>query len=181
VQLLDGDALVAEGRPLEHMRVDVPEPVSAGEARLAHERAVADAADHPFPTCFGCGPDRADGDGLQLFAGFVHGRDVCAAPWTPHPSLPNDDGVVDPLIVWAALDCPTYGPVGGQTFQPAVLGTIRVHLRAPVRVDDECVVMSWAIESEGRKHHTAGALLRGGAPIAVGTATWIEVDPDRFR
>ena len=39
---------------------------------------------HAFPTCFVCGPERQDGDGLRIFAAPVEARDVVAAPWIPH-------------------------------------------------------------------------------------------------
>ena len=38
----------------------------------------AGADDHPFPGCFVCGPDRAEGDGLRLFPGGLGpGRTAC--------------------------------------------------------------------------------------------------------
>ena len=43
---------------------------------------------HPFPTCFACGPDRAEGDGLRIFPGPVGGasgdRGYVASLWVPH-------------------------------------------------------------------------------------------------
>ena len=70
---------------------------------------------HPFPTCFACGTDRAEGDGLRIFPGPVADQDGAtrvAATWTPHPSVAEDfHAYVDDHraprwpLTWAALDC----------------------------------------------------------------------------
>ena len=81
-----------------------------------------DASLHPFPTCFACGPDRAEGDGLRLFAGRVGDAAVFAAPWIPTE--------VDVPIVWAALDCPSSAPAfADPTVEgPFVLGRITARI-----------------------------------------------------
>ena len=73
---------------------------------------------HPYPACFVCGPTRDEGDGLRIFPGPVEGRELYAAPWTPDDSVADDEGIVRPEFVWAALDCPSgivtdlFGDVG---------------------------------------------------------------------
>src|ERR671916_528016 len=69
VELRHADDLVAEARPVA-LGVAGPPPVAAGQAAAASER-FAWADDHPFPSCFGCGPDRAPGDALCLATGAV--------------------------------------------------------------------------------------------------------------
>jgi hypothetical protein len=67
--------------------------------------------EHPLPTFFVCGPARAQGDGLRIFAGPL-GRQsrnalaVLAATWTPDPTLAAEDGFVASEFLWSALDCP---------------------------------------------------------------------------
>ena len=68
------------------------EAVDASTARAA-EASYAGWASHPFTTCFTCGPDRAEGDGLRIFPGPVDDLDGevrVAAAWTPHPSTAED-------------------------------------------------------------------------------------------
>lgn len=81
VALFDGDEVVAEAVPTR-LEVDLPNPVSRREAVEAAGRYPGFAR-HPFPTCFVCGPERTEGDGLRIFAGPVTGRDVVAMD--PHP------------------------------------------------------------------------------------------------
>jgi hypothetical protein len=100
----DGDEPVAEARPAT-VALGVPGTASLAEARAAAGRYPLFQG-QPFPTCFTCGPDRAPGDGLQIFPGPLPGGDLWAAPWTPDPSVADQDGLVLPEVVWAALDCP---------------------------------------------------------------------------
>src|SRR5262249_60356064 len=61
------------------------DPVAVDTARSA-EQEYAGFRSHPFPECFTCGPERAEGDGLRIFPGpDGPGRTACT--WTPHPSM----------------------------------------------------------------------------------------------
>ena len=93
VTVFDGDAVVATGAA-DRVELAVPAPVAFAEAELA-ARGYPGFRDHAFSRCFGCGPDRAPGDGLRIFPGPVAGRDVVAAPWIPDASL-GDGGTVRP-------------------------------------------------------------------------------------
>jgi hypothetical protein len=131
--------------------------------------------EHPFPTCFACGPARDDG--LRIFATRLPGRtDMVAAHWTPGAALGN--GEVAPEFVWAALDCPTGHACAIET--PAVLARLAVRRLAAVRPGVRHVVAAWQTSREGRKHHAAGCLYDAstGEPVAVSSALWIELrDP----
>src|SRR5262245_9209504 len=103
--LFTDDLLVAEARAGD-LGAEPVEAVSFGDARQA-ETAYAGLAEHPFPGCFTCGPDREPGDALRLSPGPVDGsRTACT--WTPHESLARDDDPARarPEFVWACLDCP---------------------------------------------------------------------------
>ncbi len=130
---------------------------------------------HPFPTCFVCGPKRAVNDGLRVFAGKLPDTNVYAAPWLPHAELADGDGKVRPEFIWAALDCPgafASVPVG----RTALLGELSVFIDRSVHVDEPCVVLSWQIMIEGRKHKVGTALFdEDGEQCAVGVATWVEL------
>lgn len=175
VSLLDGDVLVAQARPAT-VDVDVPDAVSFAEAQAAAARYPWRDA-HPYPTCFVCGPAREAGDGLCIFPGPVEGRELYAAPWVPEAELADASGVVRDAFVWGALDCPggivtdLLGDVG-----LILLGRLAADLRAPVRAGAEHVVLAWPIARDGRKLHTASAVLTAdGAVCAVARAVWIEV------
>ena len=182
VRLLDGELLVAEGGRVEP-DWDVPAAPSANEARAAVPGSPFLARPRPFLTCFVCGPDREDGDGLSIFPGPVAGRDLQAGTWTPDPSFADDDGAVRPEIVWASLDCPTSGPVAnwhapGEELRPIVLASLAADLRAPVEAGREHVVAAWPIAIDGRKRRAGAALFTAeGDLLASARALWIELKP----
>jgi hypothetical protein len=153
--LRDGDTVLLEARPAP-LRLDVP---SSPSFVRAHRMACRFAGfeRHPFPRCFVCGPERAAGDGLRIFAGGEPGSDAVAAPWMPDPSLAGDDGRVRPEFLWAALDCPGYFAIArdGET---AVLGRITATVDATIAADEPCVVIGWAVGRDGRKLHAGTAL-----------------------
>lgn len=179
VAVLDGDALLAAGRPV------APEPeVIVPSVSLDAARAVAGGAGYfagpAFPGCFVCGTDRACGDGLRIFPGPVPGRPVWAAAWTPDSSVAGADGTVRPDVVWAALDCPSGIAAGEAAALPAgttaLLGRMSAHLTGRPRTGQECRVVAWPIARDGRKLTAGSALLDpGGAVLATARTVWITV------
>jgi hypothetical protein len=162
--LHDGDRLVASAAA-GVVTVEPPAPVALSEAALA-TAGYGGWQDHPFPTCFVCGPQHPDG--LRLYPGAVR-PDVVAAPW-----IPADD---DPVMVWAALDCP-----GGWSFdlpgRPMVLGRMTCRIEALPKPGNDHVVLGWRVGAEGRKGFTGSALYTAdGKVLAVAQATWITVNP----
>ena len=92
------------------------EPVPLDEARAA-TAAFPGWRQHAFPTCFTCGTDRAEGDGLRVFPGpddvgrgaaRAGGVGVDAAP-EHHRGLARvrrRRTARQPVgVAWAALDC----------------------------------------------------------------------------
>jgi hypothetical protein len=176
VELRAGNAVVADGAP-EPLLLDVPEAISPDEAASAsaagRERWTAN---HPFPSCVVCGPDRDGHDGLRIFPGELRGGEY-AADWTPDRSTGGADGLVRPECVWAALDCPTSAPVAtyGEG-PPMVLARLTARLACPVRVGEPHALLAWALELEGRKRQAAGALFDSeGRLLCASRALWIEV------
>lgn len=168
-ELLDGATVVAQAAP--GTVTVVADPVDLDTARAA-ERSYAGLAQHPFPQCFVCGPDREPGDGMRLFPGPV-GRGRTACSWTP------DDDVA--AAVWAALDCP-----GGWTSdlvgRPMVLGRVTARLGPPVVIGHPYVVTGTHLGTDGRKTRTATAVHDAhGALVAHAEQVWIAVDPHSFR
>lgn len=139
---------------------DWREPASAG--------AYPGFTDHPFPTCYVCGPKRDDG--LAIYPGPLADGGT-AASWR----VPSDVG---PVTVWAALDCP-----GGWAIiapgRPYVLGRITVAIDEVPDPGQECVVIGECTGVEGRKGFVrSGLYAPDRRPIAAAEAVWIAVDPN---
>jgi len=182
VHVFDGDVLVAEGVTAPgDLGVDVPDPVGIGDADRAAAQSPLHAhpEDHPFPTCFVCGPQRAEGDGLHVLVGPVAGRDVAADAWTPGADLAGADGAVRPEFVWAALDCS--GGVGSWLLEPFegnpfVLGRLAVRIPGVVRAREPHAVVGWRIGRDGRKQTAGSAIFTAEGELAgLARATWIQL------
>lgn len=170
------DQLVAEVVRTS-LTLEPPAPVSFDEATQA-AGGYPWVSGHPFPRCFVCGPDRAEGDGLRIFPGAVAGRSVAAAPWIPDSSVADPTGRVKPEIVWSVLDCPSW--FGLACFHPwegrPLLGRLAVEIHERPLVGERCVCVGWFVSRDGRKAHVGSALFsEDGALRALGRATWITV------
>jgi hypothetical protein len=155
--------VVAEVAPAGVVHTAVP-PIAYTDA-VSASASYAGFAEHPFPSCYVCGPDRPDG--LRIFPGPVSDG-VTAAPWT----VPADVSVP---VVWAALDCP-----GGWAVisagRPYVLGRIAVQLDRVPAPGDQCVVLGARAATEGRKAFVHSTLYGpDGAELARARATWIAI------
>ncbi len=172
VELLHGDAVVAAGRPGAPAG-EVPPPPDPRAAALGPERyAGRRPEDHPFPTCFVCGPLRGT-DALRLFPGPVEDDGLLlGCPWEPAEDLARG-GEVDPVFVWAALDCPS----GFACIPPrtrTVLAAMTAAVEAPVHPGRTYVVSAWPLGSEGRKHRAGSAIHDAdGRRVARAEALWI--------
>lgn len=148
------------------------EPVPADEARAA-EASYAGLRSHPFPTCFSCGTERADG--LRIFPGKVaaqDGRARVAATWTPAET--------DLATTWAALDC-VGGWAGDLDERLMVLARMTAWVDALPEVGVEHVALGLGGVVDGRKTHTSSALVApDGRVIGRAEHLWIAVDPARF-
>ncbi|KOX03955.1 hypothetical protein ACWD6L_03870 [Micromonospora profundi] len=167
LSLVDGAVLdpageiVAEVRPAGDVDAVVP-PVDWATA-VAASTSYPGLVEHPFPGCYVCGPDRADG--LRIFPGRLP-DDRTAAPFR----APEQ---VSAATVWAALDCP-----GGWTVlaagRPYLLGRIAAAIVAHPAPGDECVVTGALIGVDGRKAMVHTSLYGpDGALLGAARATWI--------
>jgi hypothetical protein len=176
--LMDGEELIIEA-VATNVTVDYPSPVTFFEAQDAAKRSPAFDS-HPFPTCFVCGPQRPDHDGLNVFPGPTESQggfdNLYAATWIPAAEFAGTDGEVHSEFIWAALDCPTGFAAGFPYEGKLVTGRLAVRLLAPVHAGEECVLVSWSLGGEGRKCHAAAALFNSqGLPCAEAKATWIRL------
>jgi hypothetical protein len=170
----DGRLLLGSDGELLASAVPAAEPPTARPAidlaAARDVRPVVDVSTHPAPGCFVCGPRHPDG--LDLQPGAVAGSDLVATVWRPSADLADAAGRIDPAVVWAALDCPSwYGAAAGR---PALLGTMTARRAADLAVDRPVVVTGWPIAREGRKTHGGAALhTPAGRLVAVAATTWI--------
>jgi hypothetical protein len=173
VRVLEGETLVAEAQPTPELELQVPEPVSVEEARLATTRYQG-KPDELFGRCFVCGRGREDA--LGVFAGSVEGRQLVASPWTPLDWTADAEGRVLPEFIWAVLDCPTYFAVYTNGELPvSFLGRLTARVEAPVISGEEHVVIAWPIGADGRKRNAGAAVLSSdGVPLAFARALMIE-------
>jgi hypothetical protein len=159
-----GDTLVASAAA-GSVTVTPPPPVTVADASEATTR-YGGWQEHPYPTCFVCGPQNPEG--LHLFPGPV-AEGVVAAPW-----LPADE---DPVMVWAALDCPS-GWAFDLPGRPMLLGRMTCRVDELPKPGDDHVVVGWRVGTEGRKAFGAAALYTAdGRALAVAQQTWIAVTP----
>jgi hypothetical protein len=173
IEVRHGDVLIAQARVGE-LIVEPPEPPSYVET-LDASLKYAGFKEHPFPTCFVCGTERARGDGMRVFAGPVSGRDLVAAPWVPHASLDHGDGKVRPEFMWAAMDCPGCYAANKSGRGNWLLGEFTAHVDRLVHIDEPCRVIGWHLSSRGRKHEAGTALFdEDGELCARARAVWIE-------
>lgn len=171
-----GGEVVAEGAvaPDAGPPAGRPEGVSLDEA-IAASRGYPGFGEHPFPTCFGCGPQRAEGDGLRVFAGPVEGRDAVASPWAPHESV-LEGGEVPVPVAWAALDCAGGWAGLSRVEGTYVLGTMRGALPGRAVPGRPHVVVGWLVGAEGRKLRCGSALTTAdGDLVGWSDQTWIRV------
>lgn len=169
---VDGTVLVL-AEPAGPPEVGPPPQVSVDQARAAlPDAALLDA--HPFPSCFGCGPQRDPADAVALQVGALDDG-VWATAWTPGVGLPHDaDGLLAPEIVWTALDCPSSFAAVPAGSPPHVLGCIEGEVLVPLHVGEEVVVSAWPLGHEGRKRWGATAIHGAGGDLrARARATWI--------
>jgi len=177
VELHDGDTFVAQGLASTATWEEIPAPPSLEEARAAQERYTGFHA-HVFPRCFVCGPEREAGDGLRLFAGPVEDRPMAACTWSPGSGVLTPDGTVDPVFVWAALDCPSFFGLKVPYDKLFLLAEMSAKLERPVPGNEPLIVYGWGRSTEGRKHYAGAAIATAeGTVLAHAQHLWIEARP----
>lgn len=170
-----GAQRVAEARPASLDDITPPATPSFADAVAASRRATwSDPAQHPCPGCFVCGPLRAQGDGLRLFAGPVQDQSFVATDWNPDASHAGADGKVRPELIAAALDCPGFQAL--QTgLKPWLLGEFTCRIDRRVAAGERCVIVGWKIEVKGRRSIVGTALYdEVGTLCALAKGVWIE-------
>lgn len=172
VEIRHGERLVGSAQPAK-LELTVPSPPGYLEV-IDASRSYAGFTAHRFPNCFVCGPQRARGDGMRVFAGPIPLRDVVAAPWVPDASLDRGDGKVRPEFMSAALDCPGYFAVVSDD-RMFLLGQLTSRVDRLVHVGESCSIIGWSLGGSGRKFEAGTAIFDGdGELCGRAHAVWIE-------
>jgi hypothetical protein len=181
VMLAPDGTVIAEAKPTT-LDLVVPPAVSFEEAERASARYIG-FSNHPYPSCFVCGPSRPAelGAGLELFAGALEARDDgsvprVAAPFRPAEDLCDEHGLLRDAFVWSALDCPSW--FGHAAFlddvPPILLGRLAVEVVRHPTARERCVVQGWSLGQEGRRILCGSALYgEDGDLLARARATWV--------
>ena len=167
VLLLDGEALVAEARAGDPgvTPPDAADVRRGGRLRPARSSGLGAPV---FDECFVCGT-RPEGDGLEIHAGRVAGRDdgLVATTWVAKD--------VRPEIVWAVIDCPGAYSLHGDGRGDPLLARITARVdRLPERG------RALRRRRAGRSTRTGASAMprrrstgRTALPIAVSRQLWI--------
>ncbi|HEX7287202.1 MAG TPA: hypothetical protein VF532_13530 [Candidatus Angelobacter sp.] len=185
--------LIVEGAPTT-IAVTPPAPVSVQAATDSMAASPALDPKHPFPTCFVCGPKRGVHDGLRIFPAAFFSKTAGAssqaeggsapaetsplfvAAWIPDTEFGDGDQLLRSEFLWAAMDCPTGFAAGFPTVGTLVTGRLAVQQLTPIRTGASCVLMSWPLGIEGRKHFSAACLYQNKELCAVAKATWVRIE-----
>ena len=173
-QCHDGDTVIAQIQHSE-LVIDIPSPIDLKQAVEASKK-FSGFVSHPFSHCYVCGPDRAEHDGLRIFAGPVEGRELAACPWQPFEALADSNGNIAVEHIWAALDCPSYFGATINTPQAtAFLGRITLQIyHQNIAADQTYIICAWPNGTDERKlFGGVGLFDQQGNCLAAANATWI--------
>jgi hypothetical protein len=168
VSVRAGDTLIATVSTVD--RAPGAVPLTDLTTARAAARGYQGRTDHPFPNCFACGPNRADG--LRLTPGAVPGRPhTVACPWTP--------GSDDPDMLWSVLDCP--GGWVEERRPPLVLSRLSVVIPGRVEPGTPHVVVAARLGTHGRTVSVGSSVYTSsGRLISTAAAVWTAI-PDGLR
>ena len=172
VDVFCGSTRIATSRRLKTpLAVATFPSVHPGAAAEAQCRSfAAPGGDHPSPTCYVCGNQRTDGQGLRLRPGPLSGGTVFAATWTP-----DVVGPVPAWLVWAALDCPSFAPARAAAGRDCEITpcSLAVEIRGDVVGGLEHQILSRTTHVGPRKTVAESELVApDGSSLAVASASW---------
>jgi hypothetical protein len=175
ILLKNGDVIIAEARP-SSINLDIPNSPTLKETIEASKLSSAISDNPPSPDCFVCGCNRANGDGLRVFAGPVFGRDIVAAPWVPDTPLADDSGMIKEEFLWAVLDCPGAYAFIDRGIPMMVLGRLVASVKKKITPCENCIIIGWKISTDGRKLFSGSALFsESGELCGMSKATWFVI------
>lgn len=161
----------------------------AGHEPTSHMHDLAEIAAGPLPApsppaifqdCWMCGVANPHPHAQRLFPGYRDDRTVVCG-WVASEDLGDATGVIDPMVVAAALDCPTGWACAQTIAEMATSGPLlagyRVRFLRAAQVMEPLRVVGHLDAVDGRKLSTRGAMIDDdGAVVAVTSALQIAVD-----
>ncbi len=186
------DKLLGSARSIQ-LELAIPTPPSLANATAASQRFSFIHASDP-KGCYVCSPLRSETNGLRVFCGPLKEvvapqanidwptqieKNLVAAVWRPMDNLCTNEGNVDNIYVWSALDCP--GAYAIKAAEPdaglQLLGTCSGSIKAPLKPNDDYIISSWKISpNSGRKRFMGVAIHNlGGELMACAEQIWFDV------
>ena len=155
-ELTHGEQVIASAETSE---LDLTPPAFPTRREIESQaHTYVSAEEHILSTCFVCGPDRAAGDGLQVFPVVIPDNQCVASIWKPVANLAADDGLIATEILWAALDCPGYF-AHREPGKPMLLGSITGQVYRRPSTDENLRSVGWHLRADGRKYFSATAVV----------------------
>ena len=102
-----------------------------------------------------------------------------ATDWRPPAWAVDDEGAVDPGVIWAALDCTSGFYVAADGEKPiSFTAQYAVEVLTPLDPSETYAVVAWSGEApaawDGRKRHAAAAAFDGqGRMTAYARSFWV--------
>ncbi len=186
------DKLLGSARSIQ-LDLAIPTPPSLTSAIAASQRFDFIHASDPRG-CYVCSPLRSEENGLRVFCGPLNEvvapepsidwptqveKNLVATVWRPTDNLCNNDGGIDNIYVWSALDCP--GAYAIKAAEPdaglQLLGTCSGSIKAPLKPNDDYIISSWKIShNRGRKRFMGVAIHnRAGELMACAEQIWFDM------
>lgn len=177
---LSGNVLarIVAVNPSEAAKFDLPVVPTLAEAREMG-LAYAGFKQHPFPTCFVCGPERTHSDGMRIFVGSAPAQpgfdNLLAGVWSPDETILDEDGKVRTAAIWGALDCPGGFAAVADDPRLIVLVKIRGHVLMRPLAGKEYVVLTWRTSKNDRSFRVMTAIFedRGANLVAIAEGLWL--------
>jgi len=176
------DKLLGSARSIQ-LELTIPTPPNLASAAAASQRFDFMHASDP-KGCYVCSPLRTEENGLRVFCGALNEvvepdssidwrtqieKNIVAAVWQPADNLCNDEGCIDNIYVWSALDCPGAYAIKAAEADAGLqlLGTCSGSIKTSLKPNKDYIISSWKISpNSGRKrfmgvaiHNTAGKLM----------------------
>ena len=132
-----------------------------------------------YPGCFVCGSRPSHPLGLRIHPAWSDDETIVTG-FRPRPELADHRGVLAPVVVAAALDCPTlwsaFAAIRRRGDEGGLLAGFRFVSLRNVPIDEELRIVARCDAVDGRKLRTRGALFdTQGRVLATSSALHISV------
>lgn len=151
------------------------QPISIEDAIAARRRFEYSPDNHPAHHCFSCG---AQPESMHVHAGPL-GDGRYATDWTIPTWAADENGLVDPAVAWAAVDCTAAWFVGGSGGKkPAFTVQLAVEVLEPLIAGETYAVVGsegdYPFEWDGRKRGACSAAFAAdGTLVARSRSFWV--------